>query len=105
MDVQVKTKPNAFVAILAVDQAILLLDKGPGHHDIRREDVINELATYDNAKPEKPSWYRKRKKRSSQWMSSLTAGEVLDQSGVIMLTDAKIHRYTPNSKLIFSNRK
>ncbi|CAG2101909.1 unnamed protein product [Medioppia subpectinata] len=45
--VRVNTRPNAFVGILGVDQSVLLLKSG---YDISREDVMNELKTYDTAK-------------------------------------------------------
>jgi hypothetical protein len=100
IEVQVRTKPNAYVALLGVDQAVISLhkDSAPStSFDITREEVIKELNSYDNTRPEKPSWYRRRK-RSMQPDRFLTAGEILDQSGLIMLTDAKVFRYSPNSK-------
>lgn len=96
VDIQVRTKPNAFVAVLGVDQSLLMLADG---HDVRREDVVKELASYDSVKvDQRPAWYRRRRRRSLQWISALTAGEILDSSGVIILTDAKVHRYSPNSE-------
>ncbi|XP_015784901.1 CD109 antigen isoform X1 [Tetranychus urticae] len=45
VDIKVKTNSNAYVAVLGLDESVLLLKSG---NDITRDDVTNELATYDS---------------------------------------------------------
>lgn len=74
VDVRVATNPNAYVAILGIDQSILLLKSG---NDITQDDVIEELETYDSGNKNKnmPPWYRRRK-RSIWWPGSTTSGRL-----------------------------
>ena len=94
--VNVATKPGAFVAILGLDQSILLLKSG---NDITQQDVIKELETYDGGRGNDvlPPWY-KRRKRSLWWPGSVSAGEVFQDSGVVILTNGLVHRNFPMRK-------
>ncbi|UYV85161.1 CD109 [Cordylochernes scorpioides] len=72
VDIDVETKPNAFVGILAVDQSVLLLKSG---NDISQNDVMEELETYDAGK-KRPEFHYARKRRSLWWSGSSTAAEI-----------------------------
>ncbi|RWS07950.1 CD109 antigen-like protein, partial [Dinothrombium tinctorium] len=93
VDVRVKTNPNAFVAVLGLDQSILLLKSG---NDITQKDVIDELETYDGGKTNKiPQWYGRRKKRSFWWPGSTSAGEVFEDSGVVIISNGLVYYSFP----------
>jgi len=90
--VDVKTKPGALVSILGLDQSILLLKTG---NDVTQQDVIKELETYDGGKTHDSGvWYRSR--RSLWWPGSVSAGEVFQDSGVIIISNGLVHRNFPS---------
>lgn len=99
--VNVATKAGAFVAILGLDQSILLLKSG---NDVTQQDVIKELETYDGGRSPDifPPWY-KRRKRSLWWPGSVSAGEIFQDSGVVILTNGLVHRNFPMRKTYTSD--
>jgi len=99
--VNVNTKPGAYVAILGLDQSILLLKTG---NDLTQADVVKELETYDGGKSSNDMypWYRRRRKRSLWWPGSVSAGEIFQDSGVIIISNGLLHRNFPASKFIIS---
>ncbi len=70
-----KTEPNSFVGIMAVDRSVRSLKQG---HDIIKADVINELRSYDSA--DDPSffpWFRviDPKEGSLYWYTGASASK------------------------------
>jgi CD109 antigen len=93
--VSVNTKPGAYVGILGLDQSILLLKTG---NDLTQADVIKELETYDGGKTSDiPTWYQRRK-RSLWYPGSVSAGEIFQDSGVIIISNGLLHRNFPQSE-------
>ncbi|CAG2113508.1 unnamed protein product, partial [Medioppia subpectinata] len=82
VEVRVSTKPDAYVGLLGVDQSVLLLKSG---YDITREDVDKELKTYDSTGADDQHRY-------GWWQNSVTAGEIFDNSGVVVMSNGLIHR-------------
>jgi CD109 antigen len=98
VQVNVATKPGAFVAVLGLDQSILLLKTG---NDVTQQDVMKELETYDGGKSSDGGflpWNSKRRRRSLWWPGSVSAGEIFQDSGVILLSNGLVHRNFPASK-------
>lgn len=98
VEVQVKTKPSAYVGLLGVDQSVLLLKTG---NDISQEDVLRELDTYDSGKSNEwsqDSWFW----RPIFWSGSSTAGEIFDDSGLLMLTNGVVPKHTLTRKFVSS---
>ncbi|XP_013779799.1 CD109 antigen-like [Limulus polyphemus] len=97
IEVQVKTKPNAYVGILAIDQSVLLMKSG---NDITQQNVVEELGTYDTGKKNKfwPPWYRQRRTRSLWWPGSTSASQIFSDSGVVILTNGFVYKH---EELIF----
>lgn len=94
--VNIATKPGAFVALLGLDQSILLLKTG---NDVTQSDVIKELESYDGGRSQEiMSPWGGRKKRSLWWPGSVSAGEIFQDSGVVVLTNGLVHRNFPMSK-------
>lgn len=93
--VSVATKPGAFVALLGLDQSVLLLKTG---NDVTQSDVIQELESYDGGRNQDiMTPWGGRKKRSLWWPGSVSAGEIFQDSGVIILTNGLVHRNFPMS--------
>jgi len=85
VDVTVKAEPNSYVGVLAVDQSVLLLRSG---NDITRQDVLNEVETYDSApRPDYTTWFSEIGGRSFWWPSAATASEIFSNSGTVILTN------------------
>ena len=94
--VSVATKPGAFVALLGLDQSVLLLKTG---NDVTQSDVIQELESYDGGRNQDfMTPWGGRKKRSLWWPGSVSAGEIFQDSGVVILTNGLVHRNFPMSK-------
>ena len=113
MTVNVKTQPNSFVGLMAVEKVILqnyvynllfqtiilflqsVMSFTPGH-DITMNDVVNELREYDSAtSPEFYDWFRViRPLRSSGglfWHSGSSGSEnVFSESGTLLMTNAHV---------------
>jgi len=54
--VNVKSKPNTFVGLMAVDARVNSLNLG---HDFTMEDVIDEIRSYDSARdPSFIPWFK-----------------------------------------------
>jgi hypothetical protein len=54
--VNVKSKPNSFVGLMAVDARVNSLNLG---HDINMEEVIDEIRSYDTARdPSFIPWFK-----------------------------------------------
>jgi len=99
VDVRVSTKPGAYVGVLALDQSILLLKTG---NDITHQDVMNELDMYDGGRHREDfdsRWY-KRRKRSLWWPGSISAGEIFQDSGVVLLSNGLIPQTLQMSKSV-----
>ncbi|KAJ6220697.1 hypothetical protein RDWZM_006509 [Blomia tropicalis] len=87
VDISVETKPSAYVGLLGVDQSVLLLRQG---NDITQDDILQEMESYDIGKknsPEFDGFYR-----PIFWSGSSTAGEIFDDSGVVVLTNGILFR-------------
>ena len=113
MTVNVKTQPNSFVGLMAVEKVISqnyvynllfqtfilflqsVMSFTPGH-DITMNDVVNELREYDSAtSPEFYDWFRViRPLRSSGglfWHSGSSGSEnVFSESGTLLMTNAHV---------------
>ena len=44
LDIEMRSKPNSFVGLLAIDRSVRSLKSG---HDIEKEDLLNEIREYD----------------------------------------------------------
>lgn len=97
VSVNVATKPGALVGVLGLDQSILLLKTG---NDVTQADVIKELESYDGGKSQELPGFWNRRKRSLWWPGSVSAGEIFQDSGVIILSNGLVHRHFPHSKCI-----
>lgn len=92
VEVHVNTKPEAFVGILGIDQKVLLLKSG---NDITREDVLNELMTYDCGKTE--SFNDDFFSRYLWSPGAVTASQVFEDSGVVIITNGNVFQYYPRN--------
>ncbi|KAL5016374.1 hypothetical protein ScPMuIL_005963 [Solemya velum] len=102
----VSADPHSFVNLLAVDQSVLLLKTG---NDVTQSEVIDELKTYDTIKETnsiipgpflgggvgRPMFRRKRSIffPYPRYYGGSDAGQIFDNAGVKVLTDANIHRH------------
>lgn len=96
VDISVETKPSAYVGLLGVDQSVLLLRQG---NDITQDDILREMESYDIGKknsPEFDGFYR-----PIFWSGSSTAGEIFDDSGVVVLTNGILFRESHSSMLFY----
>ncbi|KAH7637287.1 cd109 antigen-like protein [Dermatophagoides farinae] len=89
VDIQVRTKPSAYVGLLGVDQSVLLLKSG---FDITQQDVLNELESYDSGSRQSNGGYYPWA-RYWLWSGATTAAEIFADSGVVILTNSLVHRY------------
>jgi len=93
VDITVKAEPNSYVGVLGVDQSVLLLRTG---NDITREDVLNEVKTYDGApRPDFTTWLPEIGGRSFWWPSAATAGEIFSNSGTVIMTNGYVQEIQP----------
>ncbi|KAI7686937.1 Antigen -like protein [Sarcoptes scabiei] len=107
VSIEILTKPMAYVGLLGVDQSLLLLKQG---FDITTDDVLTELNSYDSGKKiEKNSidWFWK-----TSWHKAdgLTASELFENCGVVILTNGLVHRhinaiYLFESDMLLMNRR
>ena len=92
--VNVKSKPNSFVGILAVDKRVHRLNKlhSQENNDITMGTVVDELRTYDSAQdPDFYPWFSviKPKESALSWHTGSSASQqVFEKSGTIVLTNA-----------------
>ncbi|XP_027197274.2 thioester-containing protein 2 isoform X1 [Dermatophagoides pteronyssinus] len=86
VDIQVRTKPSAYVGLLGVDQSVLLLKSG---FDITQQDVLNELESYDSGNQNPFDLYP----RYWPWSAATTAADIFSDSGVVILTNSLVHQY------------
>lgn len=95
--IEVQTKPNAYVALLGIDQSVLLLKSG---NDITQDDVMSELSSYEGGQSNEGSNWRGggRWFRPFFWSGSANAGEIFDDCGVIVLTNGYVQRKMHTSK-------
>eukprot|EP00094_Tigriopus_californicus_P007480 TCALIF_07202-PA protein Name:"Similar to CUBN Cubilin (Canis familiaris)" AED:0.20 eAED:0.21 QI:0/0.76/0.57/0.97/0.85/0.88/35/0/3998 len=91
--VNVKSKPNSFVGIMAVDKSVRALKAG---HDIIHSDVISELRSYDSGKvPAFFPWFQviSPKEGSLYWYTGSRGSQnVFKQSGTVILTNGVLQR-------------
>ncbi|XP_077982153.1 CD109 antigen-like isoform X2 [Glandiceps talaboti] len=110
IQVDVTASPNSFVAILAVDQSVLLLKSG---NDITESEAVESLRSFDtsvgggNFNPDvarrmyKRSASPVRSKRDALWWMPWTPGgldaySIITNAGLLVLSDAGIYRTTKN---------
>ncbi|KAL5016375.1 hypothetical protein ScPMuIL_005964 [Solemya velum] len=102
----VSADPHSVVNLLAVDQSVLLLKTG---NDVTQSEVIDELKTFDTIKETnsispgpffgggvgRPMFRRKRSIffPYPRYYGGSDAGQIFDNAGVKVLTDANIHRH------------
>nr|AEG67300.1 alpha-2-macroglobulin [Branchiostoma belcheri tsingtauense] len=98
--VTVRADPDSLVALLTVDQGVLLLQSG---NDITQDKVLAELEEYDPAEDTSnsggPEIMWRRRKRSIWWpmpTSGDDAHSVFENAGVIVLTDAMVYQKQPD---------
>ncbi|XP_066290647.1 CD109 antigen-like isoform X3 [Branchiostoma lanceolatum] len=98
--VTVRADPDSLVALLTVDQSVLLLASG---NDITQEKVLAELEEYDPAEDSSglggPEIMWRRRKRSIWWpmpTSGADAHAVFENAGVIVITDAMVYQKQPD---------
>ncbi|XP_078607169.1 CD109 antigen-like isoform X4 [Branchiostoma floridae x Branchiostoma japonicum] len=98
--VTVRADPDSLVALLTVDQSVLLLASG---NDITQDKVLAELEEYDPAEDGSssggPEIMWRRKKRSIWWpmpTSGADAHAVFENAGVIVITDAMVYQKQPD---------
>nr|XP_018897644.1 PREDICTED: CD109 antigen-like isoform X2 [Bemisia tabaci] len=88
-----EAKPNSYIGITGIDQSVHLLKSG---NDIEKDDVLNELRSYDRSNNHLDIAPIARRKRSlAWWPGSFTAQEVFDKSGAIILTNGYVHERSP----------
>ena len=89
--VNVKTQPNSFIGLMAVEKTVLAYTPG---HDITMSDVVSELRSYDSAvDPDFYSWFRviQPLKGSLFWHTGSSGSEnVFRNSGTVLLTNAHV---------------
>ena len=89
--VNVKTQPNSFVGLMAVEKSVTAFTPG---HDITMSDVIRELRTYDSARdPDFYPWFRViRPLRGYLYWHSGSSGaqNVFVDSGTVLMTNAHV---------------
>ena len=89
--VNVKTQPNSFVGLMAVEKSVSAFTPG---HDITMSDVVNELRGYDSAKdPEFYPWFRVIRPLRGQlfWHTGSSGSQkVFAESGTIIMTNAHV---------------
>ncbi|OTF69606.1 hypothetical protein BLA29_001504 [Euroglyphus maynei] len=95
VDIQVRTKPSAYVGLLGVDQSVLLLKSG---FDITQQDVLNELESYDSGNQDSSGFDFYPWSRYWPWSGATTAAEIFSDSGVVILTNSLVHQYEHKSK-------
>ena len=89
--VNVKTQPNSFVGIMAVEKSVTAFTPG---HDITMSEIVDELRSYDSATdPDFYSWFRViRPIRGSLYWHTGSSGSqnVFRDSGTVLLTNAQV---------------
>ncbi|XP_043228015.1 CD109 antigen-like isoform X2 [Amphibalanus amphitrite] len=89
VDIKIKTRPDSYVCVLGIDQAVTVLKSG---NDITQADVYEEMESYDSGRRPDGLPYLERQKRSLFfWPGTSTASQVFEDSGVVMLTNAYVH--------------
>ncbi|XP_013389533.1 CD109 antigen isoform X2 [Lingula anatina] len=85
VDLRVRADPNSVVCLLAVDQSVLLLNKG---NDITKDGIMEEVNQYGGFGFYPGPFYR-------YWwpysISGTDAKDVFNNAGVIILTDALVY--------------
>ncbi|KAL1124405.1 hypothetical protein AAG570_001034, partial [Ranatra chinensis] len=95
VELKIETKPNSYIGLLGIDQSVLLLKSG---NDIVRDDVLSELRSYDSSESGMfyPFMKGVREGRSLFWWpGSLTASEVYEKSGAVILTNGFVLEHKP----------
>ena len=90
--VNVKTQPNSFVGLMAVEKSVLAFTPG---HDITMSDVIEELRSYDAAKadPDFFPWLRviRPLKGFLYWHTGSSGTQnTFTQTGTVLMTNAHV---------------
>ena len=88
IDIEMRSKPNSFVGLLAIDRSVRSLKSG---HDIEKEDVLNEIKDYDVG--QETSFYPwvqsiKSSQGNLYWYTGAAGSkQVYANSGVFILTN------------------
>ena len=91
--VNVKTQPNSFVGIMAIEKSVLPF---ASNHDITMSDVVDELRTYDSASyPDFYPWFRVIRPiagiGSLFWHTGSSGAEAaFRDSGTVLMTNSKV---------------
>ncbi|KAK0052968.1 thioester-containing protein 4, partial [Biomphalaria pfeifferi] len=95
----VKADPDSSAYCLAIDQSVLLLKRG---NDVTDNDVYTELKEYDTKENKNSNsmirWRRFSIGLSRRWQYPVYLGgndayEILENAGIVVLTDAMVYRY------------
>ncbi|QQP52137.1 CD109 antigen, partial [Caligus rogercresseyi] len=91
--INIKSKPNSFIGILAVDKSVRSLKGG---HDVLLKEVTDELRRYDTVKtPNFFPWFRiiKPKDGSLSWHTgSLNSEDTFLKSGTLIFTNGELQK-------------
>ena len=88
VDIEMRSKPNSFIGLLAIDKSVRALKSG---HDIEQADLLNEIKSYDVG--QETSFYPwvqtiKSTEGNLYWYTgALGSKQVYDHSGVFILTN------------------
>jgi len=88
VDIEMRSKPNSFVGLLAIDKSVRALKSG---HDVEEADLLKEIRSYDVG--QETSFYPwvqtiKNTEGSLYWYTGATGSkQVYDNSGVFILSN------------------
>ncbi len=98
--INVKSKPNSFVGVMAVDKSVRSLKSG---HDVIKSDVVHELRSYDSAPdPSFFPWFRviEPKEGSLYWYTGSSGSkQTFEDSGAVILTNGRLQRGRSSSSV------
>ncbi|KAF0289583.1 CD109 antigen [Amphibalanus amphitrite] len=78
VDIKIKTRPDSYVCVLGIDQAVTVLKSG---NDITQADVYEEMESYDSGRRPDGLPYLERQKRSLFfWPGTSTASQVFEST-------------------------
>ena len=102
VDIEMRSKPNSFIGLLATDKSVRALKSG---HDIEQGDLLNEIKSYDVG--QETSFYPwvqtiKSSEGNLYWYTgALGSKQVYDHSGVFILTvetEARTREQAPSGR-------
>lgn len=97
IDLTIRSQPNSYIGLLAVDQNVGLLKSG---YDITPNHVANELQMYDSSMPS-PYWaIMKDQKSHFFWKQGASnAKDIFQESGSVLLTNSIVTNKRPTRML------